>query len=126
MKTFICILCLALSGCTWMRTFDPVEYNHLNDLVTIADLNESKCSTPESQKELVNMLSNKMAYIMNYVKHSYANAYAYNTLIEVDKNITELALRVATGKASVNYCKVKLQLISITTGEIQYTLGNMR
>lgn len=109
-----------------MRTFDPVEYNHLNDLVTIADINESKCNTTEGQKEIVHLLSNKMAYIMNYVKHSYANAYAYNTLIEVDKNITELAMRVATGKASSNYCKVKLQLISITTGEVQYTLGNMR
>jgi hypothetical protein len=126
MKIIICILCLTIAGCTWTRTFDPVEYNHLNDLVTIADLNEGKCRTPEGQKELVQMLSNKMAYIMNYVKHSYANAYAYSTLIEVDKNISEFAMRVATGKASVNYCKVKLQLISITTGEIQYTLGNMR
>lgn len=109
-----------------MRAYDPVEYNHINDLVTLADISSHKCRSYEGQKEIADQLSIKMTYIMNYVKHSYANAYSYDTLTNVEKIINEFYLRVSAAQTSTFYCKSKLQMISISAGEVEYTLGNMR
>jgi hypothetical protein len=112
-----------LSGCSAMATFDNVEYNHVNDIVTLADLNESKCAEPTGPKNAAQALNNKMTYLSNYVRFSQYNEYKVNAVNKLQVMVNEFVIRTTTEPVSETYCKTKLQLIAITAAGLQRTLG---
>lgn len=123
MRLLIIISAIMLASCSSMATFDNVEYNHVNDLVSIVDLNEAKCVESNGPKLAAQAISNKMTYLSNYVRFSQYNEYKVNAVNKLQVLVNEFSVRTANEPVSETYCKTKLQIIAISAASLQKTLG---